>query len=106
MSPGCNNHSRSYTDTPTNLSSSSSQYYNIMPTITCNKSGSASRKYGSSGRKASSKRLDKENAELKRKLAQCEAEEAQKTIKKPPKDSLTAKKPPEDPKIPSLVLKP
>jgi hypothetical protein len=64
-----------------------------MPPTTRNKSRSASRKSGSSGRKATSKCLDKENAELKRKLAQYEAEEAQKT----------AKKPPEDPEIPSHV---
>ena len=76
-----------------------------MPPTTRTKSRSGSRKYGSSADKASSskKRLDKENAELKRKLAQYEAEEeARKTPKKqPPKDSSTAKEHPEDPKIPS-----
>jgi hypothetical protein len=74
-----------------------------MPPTTRNKSGAASRRSGSSGRKASSKkRLDKENAELKRKLAQYEAaEEARKTAKKPTKEPSTAKKPPKDPKIPS-----
>jgi hypothetical protein len=34
-------------------------------------------------------------------LAQYEAEEAQKTAKKPPKKDSTTKKPPKDPKIPS-----
>jgi hypothetical protein len=57
-----------------------------MPPTTHNKAGSTSRTSTSSGCEASSKkRLDKENAELKRKLAQYEAEEAQKTAKKPPK---------------------
>jgi hypothetical protein len=74
-----------------------------MPPTTHNKSRSGSCKSGSSAHKASrKKRLDKENAELKRKLAQYEAaEEARKTAKRPTKEPLTAKKPLKDPKIPS-----
>jgi cell shape-determining protein MreC len=77
-----------------------------MPPTTHNKSGSGSCKSGSSAHKASrKKRLDKENAELKRKLAQYEAaEEARKTAKRPTKEPSNLLRTPRF--LPTFVLNP